>query len=235
MVTSPHSSSYCALIRRVAVSLPSSLRRGFSHSLCAPFLPLTIISYPPRNTSNHRLRCTNLKDLVAGEKVNLERAMAGNARNSGHNVQGHVDEAGRIKRFRREGESLWVYIEASAELLKSIVPKGYIAVDGTSLTVCEVNYTEGWFNLMLIPHTQNNIIMPTKKVGALVNLEPDVIAKYVQRVVESVGSGAAHAELVQRLGAVERAAAQGARRLVLGVAVGAAVGALIGAFVTKRA
>ena len=161
--------------------------------------------------------------------------MAGNARNSGHNVQGHVDEAGRIKRFRREGESLWVYIEASAELLKSIVPKGYIAVDGTSLTVCEVNYTEGWFNLMLIPHTQNNIIMPTKKVGALVNLEPDVIAKYVQRVVESVGSGAAHAELVQRLGAVERAAAQGARRLVLGVAVGAAVGALIGAFVTKRA
>ena len=91
------------------------------------------------------------------------------------------------------------------------------------------------FNLMLIPHTQNNIIMPTKKVGALVNLEPDVIAKYVQRVVESVGSGAAHAELVQRLGAVERSAAQGARRLVLGVAIGAAVGALIGAFVTKRA
>ena len=165
--------------------------------------------------------------------------MAGNARNSGHNVQGHVDEAGRIKRFRREGESLWVYIEASAELLKSIVPKGYIAVDGTSLTVCEVNYTEGWFNLMLIPHTQNNIIMPTKKVGDRVNLEPDVIAKYVQRVVESVGSGAAHAELVQRLGAVERAAAQGdnlARFNSLGVVIlGVAVGALIGAFVAKSA
>merc|ERR1712157_358680 len=104
--------------------------------------------------------------------------MAAGDRNSGHVVQGHVDEAGTILEFKREGDSLWVEISLSAELLPYVVPKGYIAVDGTSLTVCEVNQGQRWFNLMLIAHTQKCIVIPKKKVGDRVNLEADCIGKY---------------------------------------------------------
>lgn len=107
------------------------------------------------------------------------------ARNSGHGVQGHVDCTGTILSFTKEEESLWVQIEAPAKVLKFIVPKGYIAVDGTSLTVVEVNREEGWFNLMLVAHTQTRIVLPTRAVGDAVNLEADVIAKYSQVAQEA--------------------------------------------------
>merc|ERR1712039_344512 len=126
---------------------------------------------------------TDLGDLTVGSLVNLERSMAASDRNSGHVVQGHVDEAGKILEFKPEGDSLWVRISLSEKLLPFVIPKGYIAVDGTSLTVCEVNYREKWFNLMLIAHTQQCIIMPKKKVGALVNLEADCIGKYAAAAV----------------------------------------------------
>lgn len=130
------------------------------------------------NCAPETLRCTDLGDLAVGSLVNVERSMASDSRNSGHVVQGHVDEAGRILDFRPEGDSLWVKISLSQELLPFVVPKGYIAVDGTSLTVCEVNHTERWFNLMLIAHTQKCIVVPKKKVGDRVNLEADCMGKY---------------------------------------------------------
>mmetsp|Transcript_51210 Transcript_51210/g.94741 ORF Transcript_51210/g.94741 Transcript_51210/m.94741 type:complete len:259 (-) Transcript_51210:23-799(-) len=130
------------------------------------------------NCAPETLRRTDLSDLTVGSLVNLERSMAGSDRNSGHVVQGHVDEAGTILEFRPEGDSLWVKISLSSDLLPYVVPKGYIAVDGTSLTVCEVNYVEKWFNLMLIAHTQQCIVVPKKKVGERVNLEADCIGKY---------------------------------------------------------
>merc|ERR1712146_842470 len=111
---------------------------------------------------------------------------AASDRNSGHVVQGHVDETGNILEFRPEGESLWVKISLSDSLLPYVVPKGYIAVDGTSLTVCEVNHVEKWFNLMLISHTQQCIIVPKKKVGERVNLEAlpgQICRRSDQRVV----------------------------------------------------
>merc|ERR1711865_1040677 len=116
--------------------------------------------------------------LKKGDRVNVERSMAADQRNSGHYVQGHVDGMGEIIEKRREGDSLWIHIRVAPELLDLIVHKGYIAVDGTSLTVCEVNRKEGWFNLMLIQHTQQVIIMPHKKIGDKVNLEVDVAGKY---------------------------------------------------------
>merc|ERR1712100_326652 len=76
------------------------------------------------------------------------------------------------------GDSLWVKISLTDALLPFVIPKGYIAVDGTSLTVCEVNHVEKWFNLMLISHTQQCIIIPKKKVGERVNLEADCLGKY---------------------------------------------------------
>eukprot|EP00656_Telonema_subtile_P001824 TRINITY_DN1078_c0_g1_i3.p2 TRINITY_DN1078_c0_g1~~TRINITY_DN1078_c0_g1_i3.p2 ORF type:complete len:429 (-),score=134.71 TRINITY_DN1078_c0_g1_i3:120-1406(-) len=132
------------------------------------------------NLAPETLRCTNLGDVKQGSKVNLERAAQMNARNSGHNVQGHVDGTGTIKSMEREGESLWVNIAAAPEVMRYVVPKGYIAVDGTSLTVCKVNQAEGWFNLMLVAHTQTKVVLPHRAVGERVNLEVDVLGKYAE-------------------------------------------------------
>jgi riboflavin synthase len=111
------------------------------------------------------LRLSNLAAVKAGDVVNLERALASGGRNSGHFVQGHVDNVGTILKFEPEGDSLWLRIGAPAELMRYIVPKGFIAIDGTSLTVCEVNHAEGWFTFMLVAYTQQHIIIPTKQVG----------------------------------------------------------------------
>merc|ERR1719436_134859 len=139
------------------------------------------------NCAPETLRRTDLGDLKVGSLVNLERSMAGSDRNSGHIVQGHVDEAGTILRFTPEGDSLWVRISLSDSLLPFVVPKGYIAVDGTSLTVCEVNQREKWFNLMLIAHTQQCVVMPKKRVGDKVNLEADCLGKYAAAAVGGLG------------------------------------------------
>merc|ERR1711979_176523 len=121
-------------------------------------------------------------------------------------VQGHVDEAGKILEFKPEGDSLWVKISLSRDLLPFVVPKGYIAVDGTSLTVCEVNQRERWFNLMLIAHTQQCIVIPKKKVGERVNLEADCMGKYAAAAVgglrERVEALEGRLRLVQTVAAV---------------------------------
>lgn len=131
--------------------------------------------------SPETLRRTNLSALQPGNKVNIERSMGTGSRNSGHFVQGHVDGTGAILSFTRENDSLWVKIAATPELFRGIVPKGYIAIDGTSLTVCEVNRVHGYFSIMLVAYTQNHITLPLKKVGERVNLEPDVLGKYAAR------------------------------------------------------
>ncbi|CAK9114457.1 unnamed protein product [Durusdinium trenchii] len=138
------------------------------------------------NCAPETLRRTDLGDLKPGDLVNLERSMAATDRNSGHFVQGHVDEAGEILKFTPEGDSLWVRISLSDDILPYVIPKGYIAVDGTSLTVCEVNRKEKWFNLMLIAHTQKCIVIPKKKVGERVNLEADCMGKYAATAVGNV-------------------------------------------------
>ncbi|CAI5711858.1 unnamed protein product [Peronospora effusa] len=149
------------------------------------------------------LRRTNLGTLTTGDKVNVERSMGVDARNSGHFVQGHVDGTGTILSFKREHDSLWVRISATSEIMHDIVAKGYIAIDGTSLTVCEVDRTNGWFSVMLISHTQNHIILPLKKVGDHVNLEPDVLGKYAARsmggVLERVDALESQLQLVKRV------------------------------------
>ncbi|TMW57564.1 hypothetical protein Poli38472_003489 [Pythium oligandrum] len=157
------------------------------------------------------LRRTNLGQLKKGDKVNVERSMGVDARNSGHFVQGHVDGTGRILSFTRENDSLWVKISTPPSILKDIVPKGYIAIDGTSLTVCEVNAVENWFTIMLISHTQNHIILPLKQVGDHVNLEADVLGKYAARSV---------ATLITRVEVLEKQTALALR--VAAVAVGVA-------------
>ena len=123
---------------------------------------------------------------MAGQPVNLERSLPADGRNSGHFVQGHVDCTGTIISKEFEGESLWVKVAAPPELMRYIVPKGFVAVDGTSLTVCEVNSDEGWFSFMLVSFTQAKIVVPLKDVGDRVNLEADVFGKYVERSVAAL-------------------------------------------------
>ena len=167
------------------------------------------------------MRLTNLVDLRAGAPVNLERSARADGRNSGHYVQGHVDGTGRVAATWVEGDSLWVRVAAPAPLLRYIVPKGYIACDGASLTVCEVaqggsgeggEEGEGSFTFMLIAYTQKHIITPLKAVGDRVNLEVDVQGKLAERaaagVLAAVGAvearlGAALARLEARVGALE--------------------------------
>jgi riboflavin synthase len=129
------------------------------------------------------LRRTNLNPaaLSAGDPVNLERALAADGRNSGHFVQGHVDGTGEIVSLTPDGDSLWVIVKAPREIVRYIVPKGFIAVDGTSLTVCDVDAMAGTFSFMLIGYTQQHVVIPLKKAGDHVNLEADVFGKYAER------------------------------------------------------
>ncbi|KAF8819318.1 putative Riboflavin synthase [Cardiosporidium cionae] len=132
------------------------------------------------------LRKTNLGSLKENSRVNLERSMLPGTRVSGHFVQGHVDNVGTILEMSKDGDSVWVKIKVPKEILHFIVEKGYIAVDGTSLTVCDVNSNESWFTLMLIPHTQEKVILTEKKNGDLVNIEVDMFGKYAFRFLEGI-------------------------------------------------
>lgn len=132
--------------------------------------------------SPETLRRTNLGDLQPGDGVNLERSLAANGRIGGHFVQGHIDGTGVIRDFRPEGDSLWVTVEADPMLLRYIVPKGYIAVDGASLTVVDV--LADAFTFMLVAYTQQHITLPRKPIGSRVNLEVDVLAKYAEKFIQ---------------------------------------------------
>lgn len=126
------------------------------------------------------LRSTYLGALEPGDKVNLERASEVGGRNSGHFVQGNVDSWGRIIE-RQDGESLLLKIEVPAELLKYIVPKGLVAIDGTSLTVYEVNHSECWFTF--VPVASSASVIYGKNVGDPVNVEVDVLGKYSENAM----------------------------------------------------
>mmetsp|Transcript_7432 Transcript_7432/g.8096 ORF Transcript_7432/g.8096 Transcript_7432/m.8096 type:complete len:191 (+) Transcript_7432:1-573(+) len=129
------------------------------------------------------LRKTNLLSLTDGDQVNLERASEIGGRNSGHFVQGHVDGTGEVIDRWIDEDSLFYKIQVSPEILKYIVPKGFIAIDGTSLTVCEVDTKENWFTFMLVEYTQKKIIIPAKLKGDTVNIEVDVLGKYSENAL----------------------------------------------------
>jgi len=126
------------------------------------------------------LRRSSLGTLQGGSPVNLERAMAANGRFGGHIVSGHIDGTGTIASQKREDNAVWVKIKTPAPLLRYIVEKGSIAIDGVSLTVAAVTDTD--FSVSIIPHTGTQTILLGKKPGDPVNLECDVIGKYVEKL-----------------------------------------------------
>lgn len=148
---------------------------------------LTITSFPHEQQLEmvivpETLRLTNLAQLQIGSSVNLERALQGDQRNGGHQVQGHVDGIGEIIEMKLDGkEALIIKCSVSAKLAKYIVDKGYITIDGMSLTVIEA--TSEWFSVTLIPHTQKVTIAHHYKLGTQVNIEVDILGKYVEKMM----------------------------------------------------
>ena len=127
------------------------------------------------------LRRSSLGALQSGSPVNLERAMPANGRFGGHIVSGHIDGTGTIASQKREDNAVWVTVRTSSSLLRYIVGKGSIAIDGVSLTVAAVD--ESSFAVSIIPHTGAQTILLGKKPGETVNLECDVIGKYVEKLL----------------------------------------------------
>ena len=129
------------------------------------------------------LRRSNLGSLAVGSQVNLERAMAADGRFGGHIVSGHLDGTGTIEKLEREGNAVWVYVSASDSVLNLIVEKGSIAIDGISLTVVKLEPSR--FAVSVIPHTSAQTTLSDKKVGDTVNLENDIVGKYVEKLLGS--------------------------------------------------
>ncbi len=126
------------------------------------------------------LRRSNLGTLKNGNTVNLERAMPCGGRFGGHIVSGHIDGIGKISMIQNEANAIWFYISAPSEILKLIVPKGSVALDGISLTVAKVDSAQ--FAVSVIPHTQAQTNLLFKKSGDIVNIENDIIGKYIQKL-----------------------------------------------------
>jgi riboflavin synthase len=134
------------------------------------------------DVSNETLSKTTLGDWRPGRRLNLERALKAGDELGGHIMAGHVDGVGRIAAVRADGQSQRFTIEAPAELARYIAPKGTVALDGISLTVNEVEVSS--FGVNIIPHTLSHTTLGDKKPGGLVNLEVDLLARYVARALE---------------------------------------------------
>ncbi|GBL36459.1 riboflavin synthase subunit alpha [Anaerolineae bacterium] len=173
-------------LRIAAASVLADVQLG--HSIAINGTCLTVTEFTPQSftvgLSPETLRCTNLGELLTDAEVNLERSLAANGRIGGHFVQGHVDGTGVITKKQPEGDSLWLTIDPAPDLLRLIVPKGYVAIDGTSLTVVDV--TSKHFTFMLVAYTQTHITLPRKPIGDRVNIEVDILGKYVKSLVEGV-------------------------------------------------
>ncbi|MCI6858223.1 MAG: riboflavin synthase [Eubacterium sp.] len=127
------------------------------------------------------LRRTNLGELKSGSKVNLERAMAADGRFGGHIVAGHVDGTGKIRSMKKDDNAIWITVDTSKEILKYIISKGSITIDGISLTVADVD--DKSFSVSIIPHTGMHTTLLMKKPGDTVNLENDMVGKYVEKLL----------------------------------------------------
>ncbi len=127
------------------------------------------------------IRKSSMSGLKMGSRVNLERAMSANGRFGGHIVSGHIDGIGKIENIKPEDNAIWFTISTTKDLSKYIVKKGSIAIDGISLTVAEIK--GDIFKVSIIPHTAKETILSIKKSGDVVNLECDIVGKYIEKLI----------------------------------------------------
>jgi riboflavin synthase len=174
--------------RRLTIAAPFAGELTIGESVAVSGACLTVVSQHAQTfqvqAGPETLRKTTFGSLAVGDSVNLERSLELGDRLGGHLVQGHVDGVGRIAERIRHGDWETVWFEAPADLVAPMVPKGSIAVDGVSLTLVDV--TRDRFSVALIPHTLTATTLGTNPVGALVNLETDLIGKYVAKWMENL-------------------------------------------------
>lgn len=135
---------------------------------------------------NETLSRSSLAQTRPGDPVNLERAMAANGRFGGHIVSGHIDGTGIIREIRDDDNAVWYTVEAPPEILRYVVEKGSIAIDGISLTVAQVD--DRSFQVSVIPHTRAVTALSSRRVGSPVNLENDIVGKYVEKLMQPAPS-----------------------------------------------
>lgn len=143
-------------------------------------------------------RLSNLGELRAGDSVNLERSLAANQRFGGHYVQGHIDGVARVVHVAGDGSSVLVRLALPSSLLRYVVERGFISVDGASLTVMRL-WPDG-VEVSLVHHTQQSITLITKRPGSCVNIEIDVVAKYVERLLGTAAEHESTQDLLKRSG-----------------------------------
>lgn len=182
-IRSIHKGIHSAQITISARKILEDIKLG--DSICTNGVCLTVKGFNQDSFSvdvmPETIRRSNLKHLQTGSRVNLERALKVGDRLGGHIVTGHIDGTGIVRAFDREDNATWVSVEASDTILKYIVSKGSIAIDGASLTVA---YVEGMiFKVSIIPLTRDKTTILEKQVGDEVNLECDVFGKYVERLM----------------------------------------------------
>lgn len=131
------------------------------------------------------VRRSSLREMEPGSAVNLERAMPADGRFGGHLVSGHIDGTGRIVSMTREENAVWVRISADDRIMRYVVEKGSVCIDGISLTVARVS--SGYFEVSVIPHTLSETVLGDRSPGSNVNIENDIIGKYVERLMTFKG------------------------------------------------
>lgn len=173
----------------LSVAVSFALEVSLGESVAVNGCCLTVIEQTPDvldfQCGPETLNRTNLGELQPGDRVNLERSLRAGDRLGGHFVQGHIDAVGRIADRSRQGEWETVWFDCPADLAAQMVPKGSVAVDGISLTLVDV--TDSRFSVMLIPHTLAATSLGFKPVGAAVNLETDILGKYVWKQLRELG------------------------------------------------
>ena len=164
-----------------AASVLKDMKLG--DSIAVNGICLTVTSYTSTgftaDVMHETIQRSSLNSLHSGAMVNLERAMPADGRFGGHIVTGHIDGTGIIRRIKRDDNAVWYNIRATPEILRYIVEKGSIAVDGISLTVAKVSDVD--FSISVIPHTANHTTLAGKRVGDTVNLENDCVGKYIEK------------------------------------------------------
>ena len=144
---------------------------------------LTVTSFSERqftaDVMSETLKRTSLGELKPSSPVNLERAMAANGRFGGHIVSGHIDGTGEVVVIKPAHNSIWYRIQTTPKLMRYIIEKGSITIDGISLTVVDTDETS--FRVSIIPHTIKETNLGSKKIGSLVNLENDIVGKYIEQ------------------------------------------------------
>lgn len=180
-----HRKANSALIEIKAEQVLSDVKTG--DSIAVNGICLTVTSYTARSFTadimHETMRRSAMRNVRNGSTVNLERAMMAGGRFGGHIVSGHIDGTGTIEKIQKDEIATWYTIGAEDKLMRYIIEKGSIAIDGISLTVASVQ--EHSFCVSVIPHTTANTTLPGKKPGDLVNLENDCIGKYVEHFLRA--------------------------------------------------